>query len=133
MTWRSLCPREAAVLIAAGCLLLPGCLGLPGETGPVVAIDTVDPGELRELLALDNLGICSEEGWSGEVLSMTTTDVAVTLGVVFSGLGSEELGTGSTSLHVPGQTTVEFTIVPDPPIDDLVLTCMIDITEIVAQ
>ncbi|MEM8924428.1 MAG: hypothetical protein AAGD35_13075 [Actinomycetota bacterium] len=137
-TGRAAGPRRRilpVVLVAALAIACTGCLRLPDETtsttvtaNPVVA--AADPDQLRALLTVADLGLCDETGWSGAVVSTATADVAATVDVVFLGLGSEELGRGSTAIVIEADGRADFTVVPEPAIDDLVLTCSIELTDL---
>lgn len=117
------------VLAVAVSVLSAACLRLP-ETAPQTDPASTDEESLRELTEFVNLGVCTEEGWDGEVRTDATASLEVVIGVVFNGFGSEALGTGTTTVAVePGSTSV-FSVVPDPPIEDLVLSCSIELATV---
>lgn len=112
-----------AVLAGAACLRLP-------ETAPETDPAATDEASLRELTELVNLGTCTEDGWDGEVRTDAAAALEVTIGVIFNGFGSEELGSGSTTVAVEPDTPTAFSVVPDPPISDLVLSCSIELARV---
>ncbi len=124
--------RSAASMLALAVVLgivSTACLRLP-ETAPQTDPASTDEDSLRELTELVNLGVCTEDGWDGEVRTDATAPLDVEIGVIFNGFGSEALGTGATAVTVePGSTGV-FSVVPDPPIEDLVLSCSIELAAI---
>lgn len=124
--------RSTASVLAPAIVLsivTTACLRLP-ETGPQTDPASTDEDSLRELTELVNLGVCTEDGWDGEVRADATAPLDVEIGVIFNGFGSEALGTGTTTVAVePGSTSV-FSVVPDPPIEDLVLSCSIELATI---
>ncbi|MDE0652582.1 MAG: hypothetical protein OXI26_02905 [bacterium] len=110
-------------------VLLTACLRLP-ETAPQTAPDATDEASLRELTEFVNLGTCTEEGWEGEVRTEATERLEVVIGVIFNGFGSEALGRGTTTVTIESVSTTPFSVVPDPPIEDLVLSCSIELATI---
>lgn len=115
----------AVVLSAAA----TACLRLP-ETAPDTDPDATDEASLRELTELVNLGTCTEDGWNGEVRTDATAPLEVAVSVIFNGFGSEALGAGTTTVVVEPGSSSAFSVVPDPPIDDLVLSCSIELATI---
>ncbi|MYJ81477.1 MAG: hypothetical protein F4046_06595 [Acidimicrobiaceae bacterium] len=124
--------RSATSVLALAVVLsivATACLRLP-ETGPQTDPASTDEDSLRELTELVNLGVCTEDGWDGEVRTDATAPLDVEIGVIFNGFGSEALGTGTTNVAVePGSTSV-FSVVPNPLIEDLVLSCSIELATI---
>ncbi|MCY3560416.1 MAG: hypothetical protein OXH20_04505 [bacterium] len=115
-----------AVLVG---VLLTACLRLP-EAAPQTAPDATDEASLRELTEFVNLGTCTEGGWDGEVRTEATEPLEATIGVIFQGFGAEPLGRGTTTVAVEAGSTRPFSVVPDPPIEDLVLSCSIELATI---
>ena len=125
---------ERAVTAVLGLAVLLGvlstaCLRLP-ETAPQTAPDATDEASLRELTEFVNLDTCTEDGWDGEVRTEATEPLEVTIGVIFNGFGSEALGRGTTTVTIEPGSTTRFSVVPDPPIEDLVLSCSIELATI---
>lgn len=125
---------ERAVTSALGVAVVLGvlavaCLRLP-ETAPQTDPGATDESSLRELTEFANLGTCTEDGWDGEVRTEATESLEVTIGVIFNGFGSEALGRGTTSITIEAGSTSPFSVVPDPPIEDLVLSCSIELATI---
>ena len=105
------------------------CLRLP-EAAPRTDPDAIDEASLRELTEFADLGTCTEDGWEGEVRTDATAPLEVAVGVIFNGFGSEALGAGTTTVAVEPGSGSTFLVVPDPPIDDLVLSCSIEMATI---
>lgn len=105
------------------------CLRLP-ETAPDTDPAATDEDSLRELTEFANLGTCTEDGWDGEVRTDATASLEIEIGVIFNGFGSEALGKGTTTIAVDPGSASAFSVVPDPPIDDLVLSCSIQMATI---
>ena len=127
--------RPAAWTLALAAVLTiasTACLRLP-ETAPQTDPEATDEESLRELTEFVNLGVCTEDGWDGEVRTDSTAPLEVEIGVVFNGFGSESLGTGTTTVAVEPGAASPFSVVPDPPIDDLVLSCSIELASIHAR
>lgn len=114
------------------CIVSTACLRLP-ETAPETDPEATDQESLRELTEFVNLGVCTEDGWDGEVRTDATAPLEVEIGVIFNGFGSEALGTGTTRVAVAPGMASPFSVVPDPPIDDLVLSCSIELATIQIQ
>ena len=108
------------------------CLRLP-ETAPKTDPAATDEASLRELTEFVNLGTCTEDGWDGEVRTDATAPIEVGIGVIFNSFGSEALGRGTTTITVEPGSSSAFSVVPDPPIDDLVLSCSIELATIQIQ
>lgn len=113
----------ASVVACAGCLRLP-------ETAPEADPAATDRASLREMTDLVDLGTCTENGWSGHVRTDAGKSLEVKIGVTFMGFGSDALGRGATTVAVEPGTPSAFSVVPDPPINDLVLSCSIEIASI---
>ena len=125
---------ERSVLSVLGLAVLLGalsaaCLRLP-EAAPQTDPAATDEASLRELTELVNLGTCTEEGWDGEVRNDATAPLEVVIGVIFNGFGSEALGRGTATVDIQPGSTGAFSVVPDPPIEDLVLSCSIELATI---
>ena len=110
-------------LVATACLRLP-------ETGPQTDPASTDEDSLRALTEFVNLGVCTEDGWDGEVRTEAAVPLEVEIGVIFNGFGSEALGQGTTTVAVEPGAASAFSAVPDPPIDDLVLSCSIELASV---
>ncbi len=110
-------------------VLSTACLRLP-ETAPQTDPAATDEASLRELTDLVNLGTCTENGWDGEIRNEATARLEVVIGVTFNGFGSEALGRGTTSVTIEPGSTRAFSVVPSPPIEDLVLSCSIELATI---
>ena len=110
-------------------IISTACLRLP-ETAPKTDPAATDEAALRELTELVNLGTCTENGWDGEVRSDATAPLEVVIGVIFNGFGSEALGRGMTTVAIEPGSTTAFSVVPNPSIDDLVLSCSIELATI---
>ena len=117
------------VLVVVLSAVSTACLRLP-ETAPQTDPAATDEASLRELTEFVNLGTCTEEGWDGEVRTDATAPLDVAIGVIFNGFGSEALGEGTTTVAVEPGAASAFSVVPDPPIDDLVLSCSIELATI---
>ena len=127
--------RSVASLLALAVVLSvvsTACLRLP-ETAPKTDPEAIDEASLRELTELVNLGTCTEDGWDGEVRTGATAPLEVVISVIFNGFGSEALGSGSTTVAVEPGSSSAFSVVPDPPIEDLVLSCSIELAAIQLQ
>ena len=111
------------------CTAATGCLRLP-ETAPATDPAATDEESLRELTEFVDLGTCTEDGWDGEVRTDATAPLEVVIGVIFNGFGSEALGKGTTTIVVEPGSSSAFSVIPDPPIDDLVLSCNIELAAI---
>lgn len=125
---------ERAVTSALGLAVVLGvlavaCLRLP-ETAPQPDPGATDEASLRELTEFVNLGTCTEDGWDGEVRTEATEPLEVVIGVIFNGFGSEALGRGTASVTLEAGSTSPFSVLPDPPIGDLVLSCSIELATI---
>lgn len=125
---------ERAVTWALGMAVLlavvsTACLRLP-ETAPQTDPDATDESSLRELTEFVNLGTCTEDGWDGEVRTEAAEPLEVVISVIFNGFGSEALGQGTASVTLEAGSTSPFSVVPDPPIEDLVLSCSIELATI---
>ena len=105
------------------------CLRLP-ETAAKTDPAATDEASLRELTQLVNLGTCTEDGWDGEVRTDARASLEVVIGVIFNGFGSEALGQGTTTVTIEPGSAAAFSVVPHPPIDDLVLSCSIELATI---
>lgn len=114
------------------CVAATACLRLP-ETARDTDPGATDEKSLRELTEFVNLGTCTEDGWDGEVRTDATARLEVVIGVIFNGFGSEALGTGTTTIVVEPGSSGAFSVIPDPPIDDLVLSCSIELATIQIQ
>ena len=110
-------------------IISTACLRLP-ETAPKTDPAATDEAALRELTELVNLGTCTENGWDGEVRSDATAPLEVVIGVIFNGFGSEALGRGMTTVAIEPGSVTAFSVVPNPSIDDLVLSCSIELATI---
>lgn len=124
--------RSAAALLGFAVvlgLMSTACLRLP-ETAPETDPEATDEDSLRELTELVNLGLCTEQGWDGEVRSDAAAPLEVEVGVIFNGFGSEALGSGTATVAVEPGAASPFSVVPDPPIEDLVLSCSIELASI---
>ena len=110
-------------------ILSTACLRLP-EPAPKTDPAATDEAALRELTELVNLGTCTEDGWDGEIRSDATAPLEVVVGVIFNGFGSEAIGHGMTTVAVEPGSSRAFSVVPDPAIDDLVLSCSIELATI---
>ena len=110
-------------VVATACLRLP-------ETAPDTDPAATDEASLRELTELVNLGTCTEDGWDGEVRTDAAAPLEVAVSVVFNGFGSEALGQGTTTITVDPGSASAFSVIPEPPIDDLVLSCGIELASI---
>ena len=108
------------------------CLRLP-ETAPQTDPASTDEDSLRELTEFVDLGVCTEDGWDGEVRTDATEPLEVEIGVIFNGFGSEALGSGTATVAVEPGAASAFSVVPDPPIEDLVLSCSIELASIRIQ
>ena len=127
--------RSVASVLALAVVLSvvsTACLRLP-ETAPKTDPAATDEASLRELTEFVNLGTCTEDGWDGEVRTDATAPIEVGIGVIFNGFGSEALGRGTTTITVEPGSSSAFSVVPDPPIDDLVLSCSIELATIQIQ
>ena len=110
-------------IISAACLRLP-------EAAPQTDPAATDEAALRELTELVNLGTCTENGWDGEVKNDATAPLEVAISVIFNGFGSEALGRGMTTVAIEPGSVTAFSVVPNPSIDDLVLSCSIELATI---
>lgn len=117
-----------ALAVAVGAVST-ACLRLP-ETAPDTDPAATDEASLRDLTEFVNLGTCTEDGWDGEVRTDATAPLEVVVSVIFNGFGSEALGTGTTTVAVEPGSSTGFSVVPDPPIEDLVLSCNIEMATV---
>ena len=124
--WSALALAVVLSVAATACLRLP-------ETAPDTDPAATDEASLRELTEFLNLGTCTEDGWDGEVRTDATAPLEVAIGVIFNGFGSEPLGKGTTTVTVEPGSSSAFSVIPDPPIDDLVLSCSIELATIQIQ
>lgn len=120
------------LVLAVSALVLAGCFRLPNEQ---TADEVPDPAAiseeaLRSLTSFEDLGTCTEDGWSGVIVSTASSPLTGTISVTFIGLGSVDLGTGSTLVSVEPEGSSEFLVVPDPPLDDFAFSCTIELAEI---
>ena len=119
-------------LAVALSVISTACLRLP-EAAPQTDPAATDEASLRELTELVDLGTCTEDGWDGGVRNDATAPLEVAIGVVFNGFGSEALGRGATTVVIEAGSVSAFSVVPDPPIEDLVLSCSIELATIRVQ
>ena len=120
---------SALALVVVLSIAATACLRLP-ETAPDTDPAATDEASLRELTEFVNLGTCTEDGWDGEVRNEATAPLDVVIGVIFNGFGSEALGRGETTIAVEPGSASTFLVVPDPPIEELVLSCSIEMATI---
>ena len=124
-------PRRAAgIATIAAAALLTGCLRLPETTTGGIDPETTDPDALRDLVTLTDLGICTEDGWSGVVASRSAHSLTVDVSVIFKGLGSTELGEGTTTVDVAATRRADFDVKPRVALDEPALSCNIEISTI---
>lgn len=122
-------PVAAAARLAIG-FALCGCLRLPETTTEAVDPAATDEESLRGLVDLANLGICTEDGWSGTIESQSANELSVEIRVVFKGLGSVELGAGATTIDVAPADSADFNVTPATTLDEPALTCNIEIARV---
>ncbi len=127
MSERSLASLLSLAVVLS--VISTACLRLP-EAAPQTDRAATDEASLRELTELVNLGTCTENGWDGDVRNDATAPLEVVIGVIFNGFGSEALGRGATTVAVEPGSVTAFMVVPDPPIEDLVLSCSIELATI---
>jgi len=109
---------------------LTACFELPESASETLDTSALDEDSLRELTQFDSLGICTEQGWTGNVVNSSTSDLEIDIAVQYTGLGSEVLGDGETTIRVPADSTAEFEVVPSPPLDDIAIACNIEMTRL---
>lgn len=120
-------PSRVAAAVCV--LLLSGCFRLP-ETADATDPTAVDEASLEALTSLTDLGICTEDGWSGTVVNGSTHLLDATIAVDFLGVGSDSVGTGTQIVRVDANDEAPFTVVPDPAAEAFALSCTIDLAEL---